>query len=64
MAPLSKLYVTPLDGLVTLIVPVAVAHVGSVTVVVGTEGGVGWASMMAVAVADVQPPTAFFTLMS
>ena len=31
---MSKLYVTPLDGTVTVIVPVAVAHVGCTNVVV------------------------------
>ena len=38
VAPLSKLYVTPLVGAVTVIIPVAVAQVGCVTVVVGVAG--------------------------
>ena len=33
--PLSKLYVTPLDGASTVIVPVVTLHVGCVTVTVG-----------------------------
>lgn len=38
VVPLSKLYVTPLDGVFTVIVPVATLHVGCVTVVVGAFG--------------------------
>ena len=34
VVPLSKLYVTPLDGAVTVIVPVATEHVGCTIVVV------------------------------
>ena len=48
--PLLKLYVTPLDGLVTVIVPVATAHVGWVAETVGTEG-VLYAAFMVVALA-------------
>ena len=32
---------TPVDGLVTVIVPVALLHVGCTAEAVGTEGGVG-----------------------
>ena len=38
VVPLSKLYVTPLDGASTVIVPVETLHVGCVTVVVGAVG--------------------------
>ena len=38
--PLSKLYVTPLDGASTVIVPVETLHVGCVMVVVGALGTV------------------------
>ena len=46
---MSKLYVTPLVGLVTVMVPVAVAHVGCATEVVGTEGVMGWALIIVAA---------------
>ena len=36
--PLSKLYVTPLDGASTVIVPVETLHVGCVSVTVGAAG--------------------------
>ena len=36
--PLSKLYVTPLDGVVMVIVPVVTLHVGWTTVVIGAVG--------------------------
>ena len=36
--PLSKLYVTPLVGFVTVIVPVAVVHVGCAALAVGAAG--------------------------
>ena len=61
---MSKLYVTPLVGFVTVIKPVETLHVGWLTVVVGTEGVVGWALMVAVVAADSQPPPMLFTLMS
>ena len=57
VAPLSKLYVTPVDGLVTLIVPVATLHVGCVKTRVGTEGVTGWGFIVADTAVDVQPPT-------
>ena len=37
--PLLKLYVTPLDGFVTVIEPVETAHVGCVTLMVGAAIG-------------------------
>ena len=40
VVPLSKLYVTPVDGAVTVIVPVVTPHVGCVTVVIGAVGTV------------------------
>ena len=43
---MSKLYVTPVVGLVTVIVPVAVAHVGCTTEAVGRGAGVGCAVMV------------------
>ena len=52
--PLLKLYVTPLDGLVTVIVPVAVAQVGCVVESVGTEGTFKGALMVADAAVEVQ----------
>ena len=52
---------TPLVGAVTVIVPVDTLQVGSLTVVVGTEGGSVCPLMVAVAIADMQPPTILFT---
>ena len=46
----------------TVIVPVAVVHVGCVTEVVGTEGCVGGAFMTAIVALDAQPKTVLFTL--
>ena len=57
VAPLSKLYVTPVDGLVTNILPVATLHDGCVKTSVGTEGVTGWTFIVAETAVEVQPPT-------
>ena len=57
--PLSKLYVTPLDGFVTVIVPVATVHVGCITVVVGCAGRLGGAFIVASVALDEQPNAVF-----
>ena len=62
VVPLSKLYVTPLDGLVTVIVPVATAHVGCTVVVMGTEGVVGWALTIVATAEDGQFDTSSLTI--
>ena len=51
VAPLSKLYVTPVVGLVTVMVPLALAHVGCDTDVCGAEGVFG-AALIVTGVAD------------
>ena len=53
--PLSKLYVTPLIGLVIVIVPVATEHVGCVTEVVGTEGVLNCGLTVVATAEDTQP---------
>ena len=60
VAPLSKLYVTPLDGLVTVIVPVAVVQLGCVTEVTGTEGVLSCGSIVVALTVDSQPLVLFF----
>jgi hypothetical protein len=55
---LSKLYVTPLRGFVTVILPVVTLHVGCVMLVVGA-GGTGLALMMVEVATDTQPLVAF-----
>lgn len=62
VVPLSKLYVTPLDGLVTVIVPVAVAHVGCVTENVGNEGVTGWAFTVVALADEEHMDTSSFTM--
>ena len=57
VAPLLKLYVTPVDGLVTNMLPVATLHDGCVKTSVGTEGVTGWGFIVADTAVDVQPPT-------
>lgn len=58
-----KLYVTPLVGLVTVIVPVATAHVGCVAETVGTDGTLNAALMVvALAAAVVQLDVLFLTI--
>ena len=64
VAPLSKLYVTPVDGLVTNILPVATLHVGCVKTSVGTEGVTGCGFIVADTAVEVQPPTLFLTITS
>ena len=58
VVPLSKLYVTPLDGVLTVIVPVVVEHVGCVSVTVGAVG-TGLAFMVVDVATDVQPLVVF-----
>ena len=55
---MSKLYVTPFDGLVTVILPVVTLHVGCVTVVVGATG-TGLAFIVVDVATDVQPLIVF-----
>ena len=62
VAPLLKLYVTPVEGLVTNMLPVATLHVGSVKTSVGTEGVTGWAFIVADTAVEVQPPALFLTM--
>lgn len=58
---MSKLYVTPLSGAVTEIVPVGVAHVGCVTETVGAFGTVNAALITEGVAADAQRLTLSFT---
>ena len=62
VAPLLKLYVTPLVGLVTVIVPVAVAHVVCTIETVGTEGVTGCVFIVAAVAVEVQLDAVFFTI--
>ena len=57
------LYVIPVSvGAVTVIVPVATAHVGcAVTLAVGTEGVNGWGLTVTLVLAETQP-TLFFAV--
>ena len=64
VAPLSKLYVTPVDGLVTNMLPVATLHIGCVKTSVGTEGVTGAVFIVADTAVDVQPPALFLTMTS
>ena len=59
--PLSKLYVTPLDGASTVIVPVEMLHVGCVTVVVGAVGTVKTALITEGVAIDTQALVLSFT---
>jgi hypothetical protein len=59
---LSKLYVTPLAGLVTVIIPVADAQVGCVTEVTGIEGVTGWVFTVVAIAVEIHPPALFFTI--
>jgi hypothetical protein len=59
---LLKLYVTPVVGAVTVIVPVATAHVGCVAETVGTAGLLNAAFMVAEAAVDVQFDVVFLTI--
>ena len=60
MAPSSKLYITPVWGVI-VIVPVATAQVGCATVVVGVAGKAGRGAIVTDAKTDSQPDP-FFTL--
>ena len=60
--PLSKLYVTPLDGVLTVIVPVVTLHVGCVTVVVGALGTAKIASITEGVAVEIQALTSSFTM--
>jgi hypothetical protein len=62
VAPLLKLYVTPVVGAVTVIVPVAIAHVGCATETVGTAGLLKAAFIVAEAAVDVQLDVEFLTM--
>ena len=64
VAPLLKLYVTPVDGLVTNMLPVATLHDGCVKTSVGTEGVTGCGFIVADTAVVVQPPTLFLTITS
>ena len=61
VVPLSKLYVTPLDGASTVIVPVETLHVGCVTVVVGAFGTVKMALITEGVAVDTQALALSFT---
>jgi hypothetical protein len=58
---LSKLYVTPLDGVLTVIVPVVTLHVGCVAVTVGALGTANIALITEGVAVETQPLTSSFT---
>jgi hypothetical protein len=60
--PLLKLYVTPVVGVVTVILPVATEHVGCVAETVGTAGLLNGAFMVAATAVDVQLDVVFLTI--
>ena len=62
VVPLSKLYVTPLDGLVTVIVPVVTLHVGCVTLVAGAVGTAKIPLTLVAVAVDTQALTLSFTM--
>lgn len=56
---MSKLYVTPVVGLVTVIVPVVAPQMGCATVVIGALGTFNAALMVADVAGDTQPLVLF-----
>ena len=62
VAPLSKLYVTPEDGDVIVIVPVALAQVGCVTLAVGAPGTLNEGFTVAVVAPETHELDASFTI--
>ena len=61
VVPLSKLYVTPVDGVFTVIVPVVTLHVGCVAVAVGALGTAKIALITEGVAVDAQPVMSSFT---
>ena len=61
VVPLSKLYVTPLDGASTVMVPVETLHVGCVSVTVGAFGTVKTALITEGVAVDTQALVLSFT---